>query len=124
MGRRAKALILTGELGSRSRQETDADAKWLLHIGGRPLLDYRVRCLTEARIAEAWIATHSHAHAACAQKYIESLDASSWLHLAVSYNPDVLGLAEAVAANVDLADESDEVIVIYNSSLATLMYGP
>jgi histidinol-phosphate phosphatase family protein len=112
MGRRAKALILTRELGSRPHPETDADAKWLLPIGDRPLLDYWVRCLAEAGISEAWIATHSHAYAACAQKYAESLDGGSSFRLAVSYSPGVLGLAEAVAANVDLADDSDDVLIV------------
>ena len=124
MGQRTKALILTGGLDSRPHPEKDAAATWLAHIGGQPLLDYWVRCLTEARISEARIATHSHICAGYVQKYIDSFDRSGWLHLTVSYNPDVLGLAEAVAANVDLADEVDDVLIICASNFSDIDVRP
>ena len=122
MGQRAKALILAGGLGTRLRPLTDAIPKCLLPIGGRTLLDYWVECLVEAGISEARINTH--AHAGLVREHIRSVNSAGRLRLAESYEPELLGSAGTVAANADLADGVDEIVIIYADNLSDIDLRP
>ena len=122
MGQRAKALILAGGLGTRLRPLTDAIPKCLMPIGGRPLLDYWVECLAEAGIAEARINTH--AHAGRVREHLRSVNSAGRLHLAESYEPELLGSAGTVAVNADLADFADDVVIIYADNLSDVDLRP
>jgi histidinol-phosphate phosphatase family protein len=113
---RATAMLLAGGLGTRLRPLTDATPKCLVPIGGRPLLDYWVDRLAEAGIATARINTH--AHATQVRDYIASVDAEGRLRLAESHEPELLGSAGTIAANADLADDADLVLVIYADNLS------
>jgi mannose-1-phosphate guanylyltransferase len=115
-GGRARALILAGGVGSRLRPLTDALPKCLVPIGGRPLLDYWVEALIAAGVAEARINTHAHADRVRA--YIESVNARGRLRLAESHEPELLGSAGTIAANADLADGADRVLIIYADNLS------
>jgi D,D-heptose 1,7-bisphosphate phosphatase len=119
---RAKALILAGELGTRLRPLTDEVPKCLVPIGDRALLDYWVACLVEAGIPEARINTH--AHAGRVREYIGSVNAGGRLRLAESYEPELLGSAGTVAANADLADDAEEVVIIYADNLSDVDLRP
>lgn len=107
----AKAIILAGGLGTRLRPLTDTLPKCLVPIGGRPLLDYWVAALAAAGVREARV--NNHAHPDQVREYIAGVDASGRLALAESYEPELLGSAGTIAANADLADGADAVIVIY-----------
>jgi D,D-heptose 1,7-bisphosphate phosphatase len=122
MGPRAKALILAGGLGTRLRPLTDAIPKCLVPIRGRALVDYWVECLAEAGIREARINTH--AHAGRVREYIESVNAGGRLRLSESYEPELLGSAGTVAANADLADDAEEVVIIYADNLSDIDLRP
>src|SRR5438067_11752661 len=107
----ATSLILAAGLGTRLRPLTDALPKCLVPIDGRPLLDYWVDRLGAAGVRAARVNTH--AHAAQVRAYIERVNAGGRLHLAESFEPALLGSAGTVAANADLADGADEVIIVY-----------
>ena len=119
---RVKALILAGGLGTRLRPLTDAIPKCLVPVGGRPLLDYWVDSLAEAGVAEARINTHAHADRV--REYIASVNAGGRLRLAESYEPELLGSAGTVAANADLADDAEEVVIIYADNLSDVDLRP
>jgi D,D-heptose 1,7-bisphosphate phosphatase len=118
MGRRAEALILAGGLGTRLRPLTDAIPKCLVPIGGRPLLDYWVEGLAEAGVSRARINTH--AHAGRVREFIGSVNAKGRLRLAESYEPELLGSAGTLTANADLADDADEIVIIYADNLSDI----
>jgi histidinol-phosphate phosphatase family protein len=122
MGQRAKALILAGGLGTRLRPLTDVIPKCLLPIGRQTLLDYWVECLAEAGILEARINTHAHAEHV--REHIRSVNSAGRLHLAESYEPELLGTSGTVAANANLADFADDVVIIYADNLSDVDLRP
>jgi histidinol-phosphate phosphatase family protein len=122
MGQRAKALILAGGLGTRLRPLTDVIPKCLLSIGGRTLLDYWVECLVEAGISEARI--NNHAHAGRVRDHLHSVNSAGRLHLSEAYEPELLGSAGTVAANADLAEGADEIVIIYADNLSDIDLRP
>jgi len=107
----AKSMILAAGLGTRLRPLTDAIPKCLVPIAGRPLLEYWIDGLCDAGISEARVNTHAHADQVRA--YIEQVNAEGRLHLAESFEPELLGSAGTIAANADLADGADEVVIVY-----------
>jgi D,D-heptose 1,7-bisphosphate phosphatase len=107
----ARALILAGGLGTRLRPLTDTIPKCLVPIDGRPLLDYWIVALGDAGIREARVNTHAHADQV--RTYIGRVNARGRLRLAESYEPALLGSAGTVAANPDLAEGADEVVIVY-----------
>jgi D,D-heptose 1,7-bisphosphate phosphatase len=118
MPAKVKALILAAGIGARLRPLTDTIPKCLVPISGRPLLDFWVDCLNKAGIGEARINTHTHAGAVRAE--IERINAAGRLRLVEVYEPVLLGSAGTLSANVDLADDADEVVVIYADNLSDI----
>ncbi|MFO0954454.1 MAG: HAD-IIIA family hydrolase [Isosphaeraceae bacterium] len=102
---------MAGGLGTRLKPLTDTLPKCLVPIGGRPLLDYWVDALAAAGVREARVNTH--AHAPLVRDYVARVNGSKRLRLAESYEPTLLGSAGTVAANADLADGADDVILVY-----------
>ena len=86
------------------------------------MLDYWVNCLVEAGISEARINTH--AHVGRVREHIRSVNSAGWLRLAESYEPELLGSAGTVAANVDLAEGADEIVIIYADNLSDIDLRP
>ncbi len=113
---RVRALLLAGGLGTRLRPLTDTLPKCLATIAGRPMLDYWVDQLASAGVSEATVNTHAHADQVRA--YLERVNASGRLRLREFYEPTLLGSAGTVAANADLADGVDEVLIIYADNLS------
>src|SRR5262249_6508939 len=101
---------------------TETIPKCLVPIAGRPLLDYWVECLVEAGIAEARINTHAHAERV--RDYLESVNASGRLRLVEAYEPELLGSAGTVAANAELADGAEAVVILYADNLSDLDLRP
>jgi len=117
-----KALLLAGGLGTRLRPLTETIPKCLIPIAGRPLLDYWVQYLAEAGIVEARINTHAHAERV--RDYIESVNASGRLRLVEAHEPELLGSAGTVAANAELADGAETVVILYADNLSDLDLRP
>ena len=111
-----KAIILAGGLGTRLRPLTDAVPKCLVPIAGRPLLDDWVDRLAAAGVSEARVNTHALPDQVRA--FIDRVNRSGRMRLSESYEPTLLGSAGTIAANADLADDADEVIIIYADNVS------
>ncbi|QDV39611.1 HAD-IIIA family hydrolase [Tautonia plasticadhaerens] len=115
---KTNALLLAGGLGTRLRPVTDSIPKCLVPIAGRPLLDHWVDRLAPARISEARV--NIHAHADQVRSFIRRVDESGRLRMTEAFEPILLGSAGTVAANVDLADGVDEVLIVYADNFSTV----
>jgi histidinol-phosphate phosphatase family protein len=119
---RVKALLLAGGLGTRLRPLTDTVPKCLVPIAGRPLLDYWVDRLDEAGIPEARINTH--ALAVQVRAHLALVNRRDRVHLVEAHEPVLLGSAGTVAANADLADGADLVVIVYADNLSDINLRP
>ena len=119
---RVKALLLAGGLGTRLRPLTDTIPKCLVPIADRPFLDFWIDRLAEAGIHEARVNTHALADQVRA--YITKVNSEGRLHLVESYEPMLLGSAGTVTANADLADEADQVVIIYADNFSDIDLRP
>lgn len=118
---RTRALLLAGGLGTRLRPLTDQIPKCLAPIAGKPLLDYWVDRLNDAGISLARINTH--AHAGQVRDYITRVNERRRLTLVESHEPELLGSAGTVAANADLADQADLILIVYADNLSDVDLG-
>ena len=114
--KRTKALLLAAGLGTRLRPLTESIPKCLVPIAGRPLIDYWVDLLNKAGVQEGLINTH--ASAGLVRGHVERINRRGSLTLTESHEPQLLGSAGTIAANPDLADDADEVIIIYADNLS------
>jgi D,D-heptose 1,7-bisphosphate phosphatase len=117
----ARAIILAGGLGTRLRPLTDTVPKCLVPIAGRPLLDYWVDALVDAGVRRARV--NNHAHPDQVRAHVERVSASGRLRLEESYEPVLLGSAGTIAANSDLADGADEVVIVYADNFGDVDLG-
>lgn len=114
--RAPRALILAGGLGTRLRPLTDTVPKCLVPIGGRPLLDYWIDSLARAGVERARINTHYLAETVRAK--IAEINSRSAIALEETYEPELLGSAGTVHANRDLADDTEDLLIIYADNLS------
>jgi histidinol-phosphate phosphatase family protein len=119
---RTKALLLAAGLGTRLRPLTDSVPKCLIPIAGKPLLDIWINCLIECGIREARINTH--ALAAAVRAHIAQINAENNLILVEAHEPTLLGSAGTVTANAELANDVDEVIIIYADNFSDIDLRP
>ena len=119
---RTNALLLAAGLGTRLRPLTDSVPKCLVPIAGRPLLDIWIRRLTECDIREARINTHALAEVVRA--YIAQINAQNSLLLAEAHEPVLLGSAGTVTVNANLADDVDEIVIIYADNVSDIDLRP
>ncbi len=115
---RVSALLLAGGLGTRLRPLTDTTPKCLVEVAGRPLLEFWIDRLVEAGIVEARINTHAHAERV--RSYLSREDVQERVHLVEAHEPELLGSAGTVAANADLADGADLVVIVYADNLSDI----
>jgi D,D-heptose 1,7-bisphosphate phosphatase len=119
---RVNALLLAGGLGTRLYPLTATVPKCLVPIAGRPLLNVWVDCLTEAGIGKGRINTHALAENV--RIHIERINAQGRIQLFESHEPTLRGSAGTITANVDLADDADQVIVIYADNFSDIDLRP
>jgi NDP-sugar pyrophosphorylase family protein len=112
------ALLLAGGLGTRLRPLTDRLPKCLVPVGGRPLLEHWRDAIAAAGVATVRINTHHLPDAVRA--WIREANGRSGPRFEERFEPELLGSAGTLAANRDLADGCDEVIVIYADNLSTV----
>jgi D,D-heptose 1,7-bisphosphate phosphatase len=86
------------------------------------VLDYWIDCMMEAGLHQARINTHALADQVRA--YIRNVNASVSFELVESYEPVLLGSAGTVTANVDLADTSDHIVIIYADNISDVDLRP
>jgi histidinol-phosphate phosphatase family protein len=114
--RPTKAVILAAEPGTPLHPLTDHVPKFLVPIGGRPLLDYWLDLLEESGIHEALINTHARAEQA--RDYIRRVNARGPVRLIETCEPKPLGYAGTLAANPDFADDCEHVVIIHADNLS------
>jgi D,D-heptose 1,7-bisphosphate phosphatase len=119
---RIKSLLLAGGLGTRLRPLTDSVPKCLIPIDGRPLLDIWIQCLVECGVREARINTHALAEPV--RTHIVQINAENELRLVEAHEPVLLGSAGTVTANANLADDVDEIIIIYADNFSDIDLRP
>lgn len=115
---RVGALLLAGGLGTRLRPLTDHVPKCLVEIGGRSLLDHWRDALSAAGVAEARINTHHLPDPVRA--WIAEANESAPPRFVESFEAQLLGSAGTISANRDLADECDEIVVVYADNLSSV----
>lgn len=105
-----KAFLLAGGLGSRLRPLTDVTPKCLLPIQGKPLLQYWLENLATAGVEEVLINTHwLHAQV---NQFLERFNISG-MQCRTFYEPELLGSAGTLAANLGWVANATEVVVAY-----------
>ena len=105
-----KAFLLAGGLGTRLRPLTDAVPKCLLPINGKPLLQYWLENLAEASVSEVLINTHwlhEQVDDFIANVHIPGLSVQTF------FEPELLGSAGTLAANLDWARGASCIPIIY-----------
>jgi D,D-heptose 1,7-bisphosphate phosphatase len=117
-----KALLLAGGLGTRLHPLTDTTPKCLVPVSGRPLLEIWIDGLAKAGIREARINTHALADRV--RLYIQEVNSWGGLRLVEAYEPELLGSAGTVSANADLADDADQVLIVYADNLSDIALRP
>jgi D,D-heptose 1,7-bisphosphate phosphatase len=120
--RRVRGLLLAAGVGSRLRPLTDTVPKCLVPIADWTPLDLWVDRLADAGVREARINTHSLAEVVRA--HIDQVNKSGRLKLSEAYEPALLGSAGTIAANADLADETDEVFIVYADNISDINLRP
>lgn len=119
---RTKSLVLAAGLGTRLRPLTDLVPKCLIPIAGQSLLDIWIQHLVECGVREARLNTHALAE--IVRTHIAKINTENRLLLIEAYEPVLLGSAGTVAANVDLADDVDEIVIIYADNLSDIDLRP
>ena len=114
--RSARVLLLAGGLGTRLRPITDTMPKCLVPIAGRPLLDYWMRLFDEAGLRA--VRMNNHHLPEIVRAYISKVNSAGRIDMAESYEPKLLGSAGTVAANRDLADGVNHVLIVYADNLS------
>jgi mannose-1-phosphate guanylyltransferase len=113
-----KALILAAGLGTRLRPLTDDVPKCLLPVGGRSLLDYWLIALADAGVRDVTINTHHLPEQV--RRFIATVNARGVQRVVESFEPRLLGSAGTVAANRHLAEDADELFLIYGDNFSSL----
>lgn len=116
-GKRTKALLLAGGLGTRLRPLTDSLPKCMIEIAGRPLLDYWFSSLAAAEIQDVLINTHHLPESV--RRYLAIKNAQGFRAIE-TFEPKLLGSAGTIAANRAWADDANEILIIYADNLSDL----
>ncbi len=113
---RVNALVLAGGLGTRLRPLTDSLPKCLVPICNRALLDFWMDALEAVGVSEVRI--NNHHLPQVLRQYLQRADRERAFAVTEAFEPGLLGSAGTVAANLDLADDTDVVLVIYGDNLS------
>jgi mannose-1-phosphate guanylyltransferase len=101
---------------------TDLVPKCLIPIAGQPLLDIWIQHLIDCGIREARINTHALAEVVRA--HIAQINAGNRLCLVEAHEPVLLGSAGTITANMNLADDVDEIVIIYADNFSDIDLRP
>jgi D,D-heptose 1,7-bisphosphate phosphatase len=120
--RRVKGLLLAADAGGPPRPLTDGVPKCFLPIADWTPFDIWVERLAHAGVTEARISVHSLTEVVCA--HIDRVNKSGRITLIAVHEPTLLGSAGTVAANADLADDADDVVIVHAGSLSDINLRP
>ena len=116
----SKAFLLAAGLGTRLKPLTDRIPKCLVPIDGEPMLSIWLRLSEELGIREVLINTH------CLADQVEAWaarQAHSPVRIRLVYEPELLGTAGTVAANLDFLRDGEEFFVFYADNLVHVDFG-
>jgi NDP-sugar pyrophosphorylase family protein len=102
-----KAMVLAAGLGTRLRPLTDTTPKALLEVGGRPMIEYPLRMLARAGVAEVVVNVHHFA-----EQIHATLGDGSRYGLQIRYSPEdpILDTGGAIARVRPFLDDGPFVV--------------
>ena len=107
-----KAVILAAGKGSRLKPLTDSLPKVMVPVCGKPVLEHHIENLARAGITEIFVNLH-HLPDVITKHFG---DGSRWgVHIAYSYEPDILGTAGAVS-KLKCHLSADPFLVVYGDN--------
>ncbi len=109
-----RALILAGGYGTRLGDLTKDIPKALIEVGGIPIIDRGIKKLTEIGITEIMVNTHYFSEMVTDHLFTEFSD----LNLRIIFEPELLGTAGTLKANIDWL-ATDDFIVMHGDNFFT-----
>jgi mannose-1-phosphate guanylyltransferase len=109
-----KAFLLAGGLGTRLKPLTDRVPKCLVPVNGAPMLSIWLGICEELGIREVLINTH---HLADQVEAWAARQVTSPIRIHLVHEPELLGSAGTVAANMDFVKDEDDFFVFYADNL-------
>jgi mannose-1-phosphate guanylyltransferase len=110
----SKAFLLAAGLGTRLKPLTEKTPKCLIPIDGEPMLSIWLGICEQIGIREVLINTHhlaDHVEAWAAGR------AHSLIRIQLVHEPELLGSAGTVAANMDFVKDEDDFFIFYADNL-------
>jgi mannose-1-phosphate guanylyltransferase len=108
-----KAFLLAAGIGSRLRPITDVTPKCMLEIGGRPLLDLWLDAFDRAGIDEVLINLHHLPDVV--RRHLAAHEGPPTVRMV--YEPELLGSAGTLAANLHWVDGEELFLACYADNL-------
>jgi len=118
---RVRALLLAGGLGTRLKPATDTLPKCLIEIDGRPLLDYWFDAFARAGIRH--VRVNNHHLPEQLRAYLQRVARERGFTIEEAFEPELLGSAGTVAANRDLGEGADDIVIVYGDNLSDVDLG-
>lgn len=110
----SKAFLLAAGVGTRLKPLTDRIPKCLVPVDGEPVLSIWLSLCEQLGLREVLINTH---HLADQVKAWASRQVGGAVRIRLAYEPELLGSAGTVAANLDFVGDQDDFFVFYADNL-------
>lgn len=114
-----KAFLLAAGLGTRLRPLTDHTPKCLIPIQGVPLLQIWFTLLEKAGVHDVLLNTHWLPERV--NEFVAKY--SGPLRISTFFEPELLGSAGTIAANLDWIGSAEEILILYADNLTTVDLG-
>ena len=102
-----RALLLSAGLGTRLRPVTDTIPKCLVPINGKPLIEYWLRMLAEAKVSPILVNTHYFS-----EKVESCLDQSQFRnHVQTVFEKHLLGTGGTILKNLDFFEDEPFMVI-------------
>jgi mannose-1-phosphate guanylyltransferase len=111
-------LLLAGGLGTRLRPLTDRVPKCLAPVAGRPLLDYWQDSFIRHGVRNVTINVHAHREQVI--EWVARRNAEGPVKWKTFEEPELLGSAGTLRANLSGLEEAEDFIVLYADNLSEI----
>jgi NDP-sugar pyrophosphorylase family protein len=109
-------MLMAAGLGTRLRPLTDKMPKCLVPVAGRPLLDYWQASFVRHGISDVVI--NVHAHARQVREWVARRNEEGPVRWAIAEEPELLGSAGTLRANIERLEEAANFIVLYADNVS------
>jgi mannose-1-phosphate guanylyltransferase len=116
--RAPRAMMLAAGLGTRLRPLTERVPKCLLPVAGRPLLEYWQATFARDGIRDVRI--NVHAHAEQVRSWVTARNAEGPVRWSVFEEPQLLGSAGTLRANLSWLEEGGDFLAIYADNVSAV----